>query len=103
MVTMSRPGASWRKHQAGVDGGTVDDHRAGAAVAVAATFLGAGEPDALAQQVEQRVARVGEHGVLLAVDRAGDEGLHAGACSTCSAAQQSASARAVSTATSERR
>ena len=81
-------------------GSTIDDHRAGAAVAVAATFLGAGEPDAVAQQVEQRVACVGEYRALLAVDRAGHECLHA--CS-CSAAQHSARARAVNTATSERR
>jgi len=60
----------------------------------------AGEPDAVAQQVEQRVACVGEYRALLAVDRAGHECLHA--CS-CSAAQHSARARAVSTATSERR
>ena len=92
-----------RQHQAGVDGSAVDQHRAGAAVAVAATFLGAGEADAVAQQLEQRVARVGEHRALLAVDGAGEERLHARADSIAAAAQQSASARAVSTATSERR
>ena len=43
-----------------------------------------------------------EHGVLFAVHRAGDKGFHGRTCS-CSAAQHSARARAVSTATRERR
>ena len=61
MVVMSRPGASQRQHQAGIDRRTVHQHRAGAAVAVAAAFLGAGQAEPVAQQIEQRVARVGEH------------------------------------------
>ena len=40
-------------HQAGVDGLPVDDHRAGAALALAAPFLRAGEPKVLAQHVEE--------------------------------------------------
>ena len=60
-----------RQHQAGIDRRAVHQHRAGAAVAVAAAFLGAGQAEPVAQQVEQRVARVGEHAALLAVDGAG--------------------------------
>ena len=50
-----------RQHQAGVDRRAVHQHRAGAAVAVAAALLGAGQAEPVAQQLEQRVARVGEH------------------------------------------
>ena len=45
---------------AGVDQAAVQDDGAGAAVAVVAAFLGAGEADALAQDFEQAVALVGE-------------------------------------------
>ena len=92
-----------RQYQAGVDRRAVHQHRAGPAVAVAAPFLGAGQVQPVAQQLEQGVARVGEHRVLRAVDRAGDKGLHGVATSMSSCRQQSASARAVSTATSVRR
>ena len=47
-----------RERQAGVDAAAVDDHRAGAALAVVAALLGAGEVQVLAQRVEQRRARV---------------------------------------------
>ncbi len=40
-------------HQARVDGLPVHEHGAGAALALAAAFLGAGEPQVVAQQVEQ--------------------------------------------------
>ena len=76
MVTMSRPGASSCQHQARAHGRAVHQHRAGAAVAVAAAFLGAGQAQAVAQQLEQGVARVGEHLALLAVDGAGEQRLH---------------------------
>ena len=41
--------------QAGADQTAIDGDRAGAAVAGAAAFLGAGEADAVAQRVEQRL------------------------------------------------
>ena len=43
------------ERQAGVDAPAVDQHRAGAALAVVAALLGAGEAEVLAQRVEQRV------------------------------------------------
>jgi hypothetical protein len=60
------------QHQAGADQHAVDDDRAGAAVAGAAAFLGAGQPEAIAQAVEQGLARVGEELGRLAVDVGGD-------------------------------
>ena len=47
-----------RERQAGVDPPAVDDHRAGAALAVVAALLGAGEMQVLAQRIEQRGAGV---------------------------------------------
>ena len=47
-----------RQRQAGVDPPPVDDHRAGAALAVVAALLGAGEMQMLAQRVEQRGAGI---------------------------------------------
>ena len=47
-----------RQRQAGIDAAPVDDHRAGAALAVVAALLGAGQVQVLAQRVEQRGARV---------------------------------------------
>ena len=47
-----------RERQAGIDPPPVDDHRAGAALAVIAALLGAGEMQVLAQRVEQRGPRV---------------------------------------------
>ena len=44
------------------------DHRAGAALAVIAALLGAGEVQVVAQRVEQRGARVELESVLFAVD-----------------------------------
>ena len=44
-----------RQHQAGVDRAPVDEHRAGAALAHDAAFLGAGQADVVAQHFEQRV------------------------------------------------
>ena len=103
MVTIVATRRLQRQHQAGADRCAVHQHRAGAAVAVAAAFLGAGEADPVAQQLEQGVARVGEHGALLAVDGAGEQRLHCVSIPMPSCPQQSANARAVSTATSERR
>ena len=47
-----------RERQAGIDPPPVDHHRAGAALAVIAALLGAGEMQVLAQRVEQRGPRV---------------------------------------------
>ena len=47
-----------RQRQARIDAPAVDQHRAGAALAAVASLLGAGQVEALAQQVEQRDARV---------------------------------------------
>ena len=47
-----------RQRQARVDPATVDDDRAGAALAVVAALLGAGQVQVFAQRIEQRGARV---------------------------------------------
>ena len=47
------------QRESAVRGRLGDDHRAGAAVALGAAFLGAGEPAALAQELEQRRLRRG--------------------------------------------
>ena len=44
--------------QAGIDAPAVHQHRAGAALAVVAALLGAGEAQVFAQGVEQRGARI---------------------------------------------
>ncbi|MNP51306.1 hypothetical protein D3C76_1456120 [compost metagenome] len=51
----------YRQGQAGIDAPAVDNDRAGAALAVVATFLGAGELQVFAQQVEQGGAGVKLH------------------------------------------
>ena len=48
------------ERQAGIDAPAVDQHGAGAALAAVAALLGAGEVEPLAQQVEQRHARIVE-------------------------------------------
>src|SRR5690348_2716037 len=58
---------------------TVDEHGARTALSVVAALLRAGEPEVLAQQVEQRGARVDRQRVLGAVDPERDGmDLHAG-------------------------
>ena len=47
-----------RQRQAGIDPPAVDQDRAGAALPAVAAFLGSGQVQALAQQIEQRDARV---------------------------------------------
>ena len=64
--------------QAGVDPPVVDQHRAGAALAAVAAFLGAGQGHALAQEVEQGHPRVVErYRPCLAVDGQADGVGHA--------------------------
>ena len=53
--------------QAGVDPGAVHQHRAGAALAVVAALLGAGQPQVMAQRVQQRSARIDVEAVGRAV------------------------------------
>ena len=65
-----------REREAGVDAAAVEQDRAGAALAVVAALLRAGQPEVLAQQVQQRGARVDGEAVLLAVDVQGDLGVH---------------------------
>ena len=49
-----------RQRQARIDPPAVDQHRAGAALAAVAALLGAGQVQPLAQEIEQRDARVVE-------------------------------------------
>ena len=55
--------------QAGIHATSVDQHRAGAALAVIAAFLGAGQLQVLAEEVEQGDARVQQDFLLLSVNR----------------------------------
>ena len=48
-----------REHEARPDGDTVDDHGAGAADAVLAAEMGAGQPELFAEEVGERHAHVG--------------------------------------------
>ena len=64
------------ERQAGIDPPAVDEDRAGAALAVVAALLGAGQAQVLAQRVEQRRARIDLQAVLLAIDRQRHLGVH---------------------------
>ena len=57
-----------RQHQAGAHRGAVDDDRAGAAHAVLAADMGAGEPQLMAQAIGQGQPRLDLDLDLLAVD-----------------------------------
>ena len=63
-----------RERQAGVARHAVDQHRAGAALAALAAGLGAGQAEPLAEDVEQRPARLDEQPVAPAVDEERDLG-----------------------------
>src|SRR5262249_28990198 len=56
------------RHQAGVDGGAVDQHGAGAALALAAALLGASELKVFAQGIEQSLQRRDVDGSLVTGD-----------------------------------
>ena len=58
-----------RQRQTAIDPLAIDEHRAGAALAMIAAFLGAGKVQALAQQVEQSRPRSYRQGSFDAVDR----------------------------------
>jgi len=55
-----------REHQAGPDRVAVDQHRAGAAHAVLAAQVGAGEPELVPQKICERGAHVGQTAAALA-------------------------------------
>ena len=68
MVVTSRPSADGGQRQAGQHAPAVDQHGAGAALAVVAALLGAGQAEVLAQRVEQRGADIERNAMLAAVD-----------------------------------
>src|SRR5262245_51861297 len=59
----------WRRGQAGHDRLAVQPDRAGAALALGATFLRTGQPAVLAQRIEQRFGVRAFESAALAVDR----------------------------------
>ncbi len=61
-----------RQHQAAAHHHAVDAHGAGAADAVLAADMAAGEPSVVAQEIDQRLARIDALAHLLAVHREGD-------------------------------
>ena len=67
-VTTLRAFGLHREHQAGAHRLAVDQHGAGAADAVLAADMGAGEPQLVAQAIGQRQARLDVDADLLAVD-----------------------------------
>ena len=58
MVVIARPSSLSGERQAGQHALAVDMHGAGAALALVAAFLGAGQAETVAQGVEQRDARL---------------------------------------------
>ena len=65
VAAAAEPGAAYlaavgacREREAGIDALAVDEHRAGAALAAIAAFLGAGQVQAFAQQIEEGDTRV---------------------------------------------
>ena len=91
-----------REHQAGAHAVAVDQHRAGAAHAVLAADMGAGQPERVAQEIGEQQARL---------DRASAGGAVHGDCDVarrscgapCARRQAASSARPVSTPTRWRR
>jgi hypothetical protein len=61
-----------REAQAGIDAAAVDQHRAGAALALVAALLGAGQVQVFAQRVEERGAGVERQLARLAIYAQGD-------------------------------
>ena len=70
MVVIDAPVGLRQRHQAAVDQLAVEQHGAGAALAFAAAFLGAGEAADLAQHVEQARHRMPVEATSGAVDAA---------------------------------
>jgi hypothetical protein len=79
-----------RERRARLDGLTVDQHDAGAAIRGVAAPVGAGQPDRLADVVHEQQARLDLVGDVLAVDRQGDVHAQTSACSARVAARRSA-------------
>ena len=73
-MVISRAVVRDRERQAAVRAAAVEQHGAGAALAVVAALLGAGEAEVLAQRVEQRGAGVELERARLAVDGERDRG-----------------------------
>ena len=72
MVVISAPCGGDGEGEAGVDAAAVEEHGAGAALAVVAALFGAGEVEVLAQGVEQGGAGVERELVRFAVDLEGE-------------------------------
>ena len=72
MVSILAPSVSTARTRQEQTIDAVDHHRAGAAVAGGAAFLGAAEHQFVAQRVEQRLLRLAQELVFVAVDRRGD-------------------------------
>ena len=68
MVSILRAFDFGAEHEAGADEAAIDDDAAGAAVAGAAAFLGAGQAEAVAQHVEQRFIGWQTNSTGIAVD-----------------------------------
>ena len=71
------------KNQAGVDGAPVEDDRAGAALADEAALLRAGQPQVVAQHVEQGVVDGDLDGAPVPVDRQLDREGRGGLAHAC--------------------
>ena len=88
-----------REHQAGAHGSAVEHHGAGAAHAVLAADMGAGQQQLVAQKIAQQHARFDRAAIARAVDRHGDA--RGSASVSCSSprplVRRRHSARAVST------
>ena len=74
IVVMLRPCAADRERQAGQYAAAIEQHRAGAALPVVATFLRSGEAEVLAQRVEQRAFEIECVPVFVAIDLERDIG-----------------------------
>src|SRR5262245_11366734 len=68
----ARSVALHREHQAAAHDHAVDAHRAGAADAMLAANMAAGEAQVLAQEIDQRLARIDALARVLAIDRYDD-------------------------------
>src|SRR5207245_137815 len=84
-----------REHQAGADSGAVDDHGAGAAHAVLAADVGAGQPQRVTQAVGEAGARLEIDLDRLAID---GEGERHQTSPLCAAARNARSTRVVTNA-----
>ena len=84
MVVIGLPGHRGRLREARAHGLAVDEHGAGAALALAAAVLGAGQVELVAQNAKQALRRVGLDAATTAVDQQ-LEGCHVPILAGCSA------------------